>query len=425
MQEDFLHYLWKFKKIDIRNLQTVDGLPLELIQVGQHNLNSGPDFFNAQLIIDGQHWAGNVELHVKASDWYVHHHETDTAYDNVILHVVWENDVEVFRKNNTPIPTLKLKPLLPKSTLHNYFKLFTEEKRWINCEQSYHLVDDFVFQNWLERLFFERLEQKSQVIQGLLQTSQSDWEAVLFKMLAKNFGLKVNAEAFLSMASSFDFSVLRKIQNQAQLVEALFYGQSRMLSNLEATDAYTKQLIDDYAFLKQKFQLDHNHVVAVQFFRLRPPNFPTIRLSQLAQLYACHKNLFSVVVNTQSVADYYNLFAVETTAYWNTHYNFQKTSKAVSKKVSRSFIDLVLINTILPIRFSYAKAMGKDNTEELLHLAKALKPESNSIITNFEALKPVAVSALETQGLLQMKDAYCNAKKCLQCAVGNSILSRI
>ena len=199
MQEDFLHYLWKFKKINVLNLVTTDFESVEILSVGQHNQNSGPDFFNAQLRIANQLWAGNVEIHVKSSDWFLHNHESDKAYDNVTLHVVWEHDTDIFRKDNSKLPTLVLKDFVQNSAIENYQNLINSSQKWINCESDFSQVDDFVIQNWLERLYLERLEKKSVVIEELLKKSNNDWESVLFKLLAKNFGLNVNGDAFFSL----------------------------------------------------------------------------------------------------------------------------------------------------------------------------------------------------------------------------------
>ena len=213
MREDFLHYVWQHKKFEVLKLQTTSYEKVEVISVGQQNLHGGPDFFNAQLIIGEQLWAGNVEIHIKTSDWYAHNHESDSAYDNVILHVVWEHDTDIFRADNSSLPTLILKDFVKKEMLNNYKALFNRPQKWINCEKDLELVDDFVIENWLERLYFERLERKSNAIEALLKTCNNDWEAVLFKLLAKNFGLNVNGEAFLSMANSFDFSIFRKLHS--------------------------------------------------------------------------------------------------------------------------------------------------------------------------------------------------------------------
>lgn len=423
MQEDFLHYLWKHKKIDVSNLKTNSNETISIVSVGRHNLNSGPDFFNAQLKIGNQLWAGNVEIHVKSSDWFLHNHETDPNYDNVILHVVWEHDTEVFRKNNSIIPVLELKHYTPKLALNNYEKLFSKRLKWINCEDNFASVEDFKIQNWLERLYFERLERKSEDIEQLLKDSKNDWEAVLFKMLAKNFGLKVNGESFLSMASSFDFSVLRKTQSNRTALEAILFGQSGLLE-APIQDAYYSELVKEYSFLKQKFKILNANVAPVQFFRLRPPNFPTIRLSQLASLYNQYQNCFSKIMETETLEALYDMFSLATAPFWESHYTFQKTSKPSKKVLTKSFVDLLLINTIIPLKFSYAKHQGKQIDDAIISLVQEIASEKNNIIEKFNSLKKVSTTALQSQGLIQLKNNYCDKNKCLHCAVGNSILNK-
>ncbi len=422
MQEDFLHYIWKYKKFDFSNLKSTTNEPILVATVGQHNLNAGPDFFNAQLTIGQQLWAGNVEIHIKSSDWFLHNHEQDKAYDNVILHVVWEHDTEVFRKDNTAIPTLQLKDFTNKAVLNNYEKLFSKNGKWINCENDFDTIDDFVLNNWLERLYLERLERKSEVIQQLLNTTKNDWEAVFFIMLAKNFGLKVNGEAFFSLAKSIDFSIVRKTQSDIKSLEALFFGQAGLLDD-DIQSAYYLELVKDYQFLKHKFKLENHQVLPLQFFRLRPPNFPTIRLSQLASLYVNHKNLFSKVIETNALSDFYKLFNVSTSEFWKTHYTFQKESTSSIKVLTKSFIDLLLINTILPIKFCYSKEKGQDNDAIFLEIANQMASEKNSIIEAFNRLKKVATSSLHSQALIQLKTEYCSKHKCLQCAVGSKLIS--
>ncbi len=422
MQEDFLHYIWKYKKFQFLNLKTSSNETVLIKSVGEHNFNSGPDFFNAQIEIDGQLWAGTIEIHLKSSDWFLHNHEKDKAYDNVILHVVWEDDTEIFRKDQSRIPTLELKNYVDKELLDKYQKLFNKQQKWINCETDFSSVDDFTINNWLERLYLERLEQKAETINNFLMSSKNDWEAVLFKMLAKSFGLKVNGEAFLSLANSIDFSVIRKVQSNNLQLEALLFGQSDLINDdVEVT--YYKDLQKEYGFLKQKFQLQNEGVLPIQFFRLRPPNFPTIRLSQLASLYVAHQNVFSQVIEARSKEEFYKLFNVSTSEFWKSHYTFTKTSKVITKKLSKAFIDLLLINTIIPLKFAYAKQLGKDVNEEVLNLIKELKPENNTIVSKFQSLKPIATSAMNSQAIIQLKNSYCDKNKCLDCAVGNSLLS--
>lgn len=423
MQEDFLHYIWKHKKFRFNNLETTTGESIVVTSVGQHNFNSGPDFFNAKIKVGDQLWAGNVEIHIKSSDWFVHSHEQDKAYDNVILHVVWEDDTEVFRKDNTPIPTLQLKDIVDVAMLNNYEKLFAKQNKWINCENDFPSTDDFVLTNWLERLYLERLERKSETINTLLVASKNDWESVFFKMLTKNFGLKVNGESFFSLGQSIDFSIIRKTQSNPHVLEAFLFGQAGLLEQ-DIENAYYLDLKNEYKFLKQKFGLQNNQVLPLQFFRLRPSNFPTIRLSQLANLYNKHQNLFSKVIELNEVEDFYELFKVSTSDFWETHYTFQKTSKTSIKTLSKSFVDLLLINTILPIKFCYAKQKGVEIDSEIIKIATAITSEKNNIISAFNNLKKVSKSSLDSQALIQLKTEYCDKNNCLKCAVGNQFLNR-
>ena len=424
MQEDFLHYLWKHKKIITTNLKTTKGENISIVNVGEHNLNAGPDFFNSQLKIENQLWAGNLEIHIKSSDWYLHNHEVDSNYDNVIIHVVWEHDTEIFRKDNTEIPTLELKHYVTLEALNNYQKLFSNTQKWINCESYFASIPEFAMSNWLERLYFERLERKANDINIVLEQSTNNWEAVLFKMLAKNFGLKVNGQAFASIASSFDFSIIRKQQSKLLSLEALLFGQAELLQN-DCQEPYFLELEKEYQFLKQKFNLSSQNVTSLQFFRLRPPNFPTIRLSQLANMYYLHQNVFSKIIETKTLEDFYKLFSVETSVFWETHYTFSKVSKASKKRLTKPFVDLLLINTIIPIKFSYAKQIGKPIDNEIIQLLEQIASEKNSIVNKFNSLKKVSKSALASQALIQLKTEYCDKNKCLQCAIGNQLLNKI
>ncbi|TWO34297.1 DUF2851 family protein [Seonamhaeicola sediminis] len=423
MQEDFLHYIWKYKKFQFNNLKTTQGELIQINSVGHPNQNSGPDFFNAQIKINDQLWAGNVEVHIKSSDWFLHNHETDKAYDNVILHVVWEDDTEIFRKDNTVIPTLELKGLVKNDVLNNYGRLFSKQNKWINCENDFAKVENFILSNWLERLYLERLERKSKEIDQLLLQSKNDWESVLFKMLVKNFGLNVNGESFLSVAQSIDFSIIRKVQSHQPTLEALLFGQAGLLNeDIEAT--YFLSLKKEYHFLKQKFTLKNHGIIPLKFFRLRPLNFPTIRLSQIASLYHKQQGLFSKIIETQALDDFYELFNVATSEYWKNHYTFQKESKPSTKCLTKPFIDLLLINTILPVKFAYSKQKGGNTENIIIDISNAIKSEKNSIVSTFNSLKQVSKTALQSQALIQLKSQYCNNNKCLQCAVGNTILNK-
>jgi hypothetical protein len=422
MKEDFLHYLWKFKKFNFLDIVTTSNEPLQILSVGLHNTDTGgPDFFNAQLKINNQLWAGNVEIHLKASDWYAHAHEEDANYDNVILHVVWEADVEVFRKDETIIPTLVLKDYCNPRLLYNYQQLFEAPQKWINCEQDFHTFTDFQLNNWLERLYIERLEEKSVLIFELLKNTENNWEAVLFQLLAKNFGLNKNGAAFLEMATVTPIGMVRKI-NDVQQLEALFFGQCNMLEE-EREDSYFIQLQKEYTFLKHKFGLVSIQQNPVHFFRLRPPNFPTIRLSQLAQIYFKYPQLFNLLVKASTVKEIQSILKVATSEYWESHFSFGKESKKSKKPLTPSFINLLIINTIVPLKFAYQKQMGKGDAESLINLLISLDAEENSVVKKFNQLrKNTAINAFNSQALLQLKPNYCDKNKCLQCELGASLL---
>jgi Protein of unknown function (DUF2851) len=420
MKEDFLHYIWQFKKFDLLNLQTTNKENIVILKVGDYTQLSGPDFFNAQIEIENQKWAGNIEIHLKSSDWYLHNHERDENYDSVILHVVWEHDMEVYRKDNSEIPVLELKKYVSKDLVNQYDKL-RATKSWIYCENDIKNIPNFTFKNWQERLFFERLERKSKPINDLLIENQNDWEATFFCFLAKNFGLNTNGESFFKIAQSVPFSLIRKEASEVQNLESIFFGRSSMFEK-EKEDNYYKDLQSRWLYIKHKYQLQPVHIESVQFFKHRPDNFPTIRLSQLANLYYVHQNLFSKVISAKSIDELYQIFSVSSTPYWQTHYQFDKESTKKTKNLSKSFIDLIIINTIVPFRFAYSKSLGKDTSDENIFLLEQIVSEKNAIIDKFKSIGINAKNAFETQSLLQLKNEYCNKSKCLQCAIGLELL---
>lgn len=423
MKENLLHFIWKLKLFSSKKMLSTNDQSIEITSAGIENLNSGPDFFNAKIEIDNQVWAGNVEIHINSSDWYKHNHEIDENYDSVILHVVWEHDVEIYRKNGEAITTLELKNYISNEVLKNYEQLFNKNHNWINCEKNINSVDSFVMDNWLERLYFERLEQKSLFINQVLTANLNNWEATLFILLSKNFGLKVNADAFLNFARSFDFSIVRKVSSNIEQLEALFFGQAGLLFN-EKESVYFNKLKQEYEYLRVKFNVTPISKGEVQFFRLRPNNFPTIRLSQLAFLLNKNQNLFSKIIEVNSLEGFYKLFEVSTLPFWETHYTFETTSKKSTKKLTKSFIDLLLINTILPLKFVYLKSIGKSDFSSIFSVLEQIKPEKNTIISNFELLKIKSQNAFKTQALLQLKNEYCNKQLCLQCSIGKELLKR-
>lgn len=420
MKEDFIHYIWKYKKFNFSNIKTSDGEELIILNSGDYLQKEGPDFFNAQIIIADQKWAGNIEIHVKSSDWYLHHHEKDINYNNVILHVVWNHDTPIYRKDNSEIPVFEIKNYVSQDVQLTYKELSTK-KSWIYCENQIKNIDSFVLDNWQERLFLERLEEKAKPIQELLTETHQDWEAVLFYLLAKNFGLNTNGDAFYKIAKSLTFSLIQKESLEVIYLEALLFGQANLIPD-DVEDNYPKELKDWYDYLAIKYKLNKPTLENIHFFQHRPDNFPTIRLAQLAMLYHLQRNLFSKIISTKNLTEIQSLFDLSVNGYWKTHYNFDKPSPKKGKSLSREFINLLIINTIIPIKFAYAQNQGKESAEILIDLLATIPAEKNNIIEKFSIFGIKSKNAFQTQALLQLKNNYCNSKKCLNCAIGLDLL---
>lgn len=422
MREDFLHFIWKYKKFSTQNLKTSSNKEIRIIRLGEHNHLAGPDFFNSQLIIDNQEWVGNVEIHINSSDWFIHGHEKDANYDNVILHVVWQDDVNVSRKDGSKIPCLVLKDYVIKDVLSDY-KTLMIKKKFINCEADFSSIDEIYKFSWLERMFVERLQQKSELIFKLLQEFKNDWEKVLFCLLMKNFGLNKNGQVFLEIAKIIDFARVRKVFDNVTTTESLLFGVANLLEE-DFSDDYFLQLKSEFTFLKKKFGLRNELLPNLNFYGLRPHNFPTIRLSQLANLYVQHQSIFQQIIAADSVVDLKNLFQIKASEYWTTHYVFDKEGGKRVKSLSKDFIELLVINTVLPLKFAYQKSIGKDVAEQLFELASSLKAEKNSTIEKFGKIGETTKNAFESQAKLQLYNQYCTKNRCLKCSIGNKLLLR-
>lgn len=421
MKEDFLHFVWRNKQFDVSNLFSEQHQKIEIVRFGDYIQMTGPDFFNAQLHIDGQLWAGNVEMHLKASDWYLHQHETDSNYDNVILHVVWDYDIDVFRKDGSVIPVLNLSKYVDVNLVKKYFDLRTS-KNWIFCENQLSEIDDFTWFQWKEKLLIDRLEQKTKPIEKLLIETKNNWEEVLFILLTKNFGLNINGIAFEQTAKKISYKTILKERFSAFNLEALFLGVSGLLQ-IPKEDVYYKDLLKEFSYLKNKHQLLDSITEPIHFFKLRPDNFPTIRFSQLANLLHQKEHLFSdLIQNEISLKLLYTYFSISVSDYWKTHYVFDKESKSSAKKLTNAFVDLLLLNTILPLRFVYQKHLGKTDFDTIFEIYQKIKPEKNAIVEKFESIPVNVESAFDSQTLIHLKKNYCDKKKCLQCAIGVKLL---
>lgn len=421
MKEEFLHYIWKYQLFNNSDLKTTNNKAIEIINPGMHNYDSGPDFFNAKIKIDNTVWAGNVEIHINSSDWYKHNHQNDAAYNNVVLQVVYTHDKDITRANGELIPTIEL--CFDKKLLDNYETLIRRET-WIPCEHDLNKVDSFTIQNWIEKLAIERLEEKSNRIYELLKQTKNSWEEAFYIQLAGNFGFKLNTEPFEQLAKALPLAYLAKHKNNLFQIEALLFGQAGFLDENEG-DEYFRKLKQEYLYLKKKFNLKSIERHLWKFLRSRPGNFATIRIAQFAKLIHRSSALFSKVLETENVKEFYRLFQVKPSEYWENHYQLNKESIKKSKALGESAIDILLINTVIPFLFVYGKAKGlTDLQNRAIEFLESIKPEKNSIISKWSYLGIQSVSAFETQALIQLKNCYCIHKKCLNCQIGNSLIRK-
>jgi hypothetical protein len=423
MKEELLHYVWRMRLFNPTALYTTSGQAVIIQQAGAYNTHAGPDFLNAKVKIDDTIWAGNIEMHIKASDWLKHKHHEDRAYDNVILHVVYEEDTPVYRPEGEALPCLELKRFIPQRLKAHYLRLI-HNSSWIACQAQITTVADITKALWLNGLAIERLEEKAVQIQNRLEANTGDWETTFYQFLARSFGGKVNAEPMEELAKRTALSIVGKHRDRLFQLEALLFGQSGLLQE-QRNDPYPQQLQEEYAFLSKKYSLQPMAAVNWKFLRLRPANFPTIRIAQLATLLYQTRHLLSKTLAAQNIAELENIFDVKLSNYWQQHYTFDKASSKVHKALGKSTIHLIIINTIIPFLFVYGKYKGETALQDrALHFMEKLPPEDNQIIRKWAALGMSAPSALQSQALLQLKKRYCTPRRCLACAIGNAILNR-
>lgn len=416
MTEDFLYYVWQYKTYK-QPLLTTEGQEIVVVDAGFRNDNSGPDFSSAKLKIGNTIWSGDVEMHIKSSDWMRHGHQDDASYDSVILHVVYEHDIEISTVGGNHLEVFELKGRLEDGQYARY-KSLIGSRNWISCSSQINSINDLKLYSWLDRLLIERLERKTDLIEDLLLQNKNNWEQAFYISLARNFGFKVNADAFEQLAKNTPIEVLARYKDNLFQLEALLFGQSSLI-NPRIKDEYATQLQNEYLFLKKKHNLIHVHSYQWKFMRMRPVNFPSVRIAQFAQLVHKSSHLLSVVISTDKLKDLYDFFDLEVSDYWNEHYVFGKKTKFRKKKFGKSSFDLLLINTIVPFLFVYANHHGDEGLKEkaimFLHHTKA---ESNSIISRFAKEEIHAHNASHSQALLQLKNEYCTYQKCLQCGIG-------
>ena len=418
MNEKLLQYLWNFKIFNSFDFKDMEGNELEILDFGKWNFDSGPDFLFGKIKFKNLILAGNIELHVKSSDYIFHQHSGNPEFENLILHVVFNHDMEIEELNKKNIPTLELKNYIDQNLLWKYESLLNENQ-FIPCANLFE-PSKIPFQ-FAEETLFKKLDEKSLEIEESLRINKNNYEAVLFQNLAYAFGLKVNSLIFRQIAECLDFTIVNKIlQNQTQL-EALFFGICNWLENPK--DEQTKIWKREFDFLKMKYQIDDLRFQP-KFSKLRPPNFPTIRLSQLASLYHLNQNLFSKLIATKHIHEIYTIFSsVRASQYWNERFNFGKTSSIKGEKLlTKDFVELILINAILPLKYAYHKNFDEDAADEILEFYRKITPEKNSIITSWNQLQVKTESALQSQAFLYHHKNFCLKKDCLNCGIGFQLL---
>lgn len=417
MTEKLLQYLWNYKVFKNYDFKDIEGNSVEIIHFGKWNKDAGPDFLNAKIKIKEVIIAGHIELHIRTSDWVFHNHSQDPNYQNIILHAVYQHDAEISDLNSKNVPTLELKNYIDQNILWKYEKLINGTQ-FIPCENIFNANKIPV--NFHEANVLKKLDEKSIELEKSLEQYKNDFEAVLFHSLAYSFGLKVNAHIFRQIAQSVDFNVINRIrQNEFQL-EALLFGISGWLDHPKDTQMIIWKR--EFEFIRKKFGI-HDLIIRPKFLRLRPPNFPTIRLSQLADLYNQHQNLFSKIIKAESIDELYEVFApVKASAYWDFHFNFGNISRYQPKLLSREFIELIILNTVLPLKYTYHKYHREEITDEILDLYKKSTSEKNTVTAGWKKLGLPVKNALESQSLIYHHKTSCEEKNCLNCSIGFKLL---
>ena len=418
MTERLLQYIWQFQYFNKSELATAEGEALQIIHQGNYNTNQGPDFSAATIKIGDTTWAGSIELHLHSSDWKNHKHTGDDNYKNVVLHVVWQHDTP----DALPFSTLILQDKVSKFLLIKYDELL-KANSFIPCEKTIHQVNELTWVSWKERLLVERLQHKSAITFNFLKKNNNHWEETFWWMVAKNFGIKVNSDAFEKIAQSISINILAKHKNQIHQLEALLFGQAGLL-NSNFSEDYPRLLQKEYQFLKAKYQLQKIEA-PLYFLRMRPANFPSLRLAQLAMLVHGSLHLFTAVKESKTIAELKALLNVTPNDYWHYHYMFEEKSAFKKKNLGTQMIDNILINTVIPVLFAYGQ-YHKENSykDKALQWLLEINAEKNNITNGFVALGIENKNAFDSQSLIQLKNDYCNKKRCLDCAVGNALLKK-
>jgi hypothetical protein len=423
-QENFLQLVWKYQYFDKNSLCTTDNTPLEVKKIGFHNFHEGPDFLEGHVKLGAVNYYGDIEVHLRSSDWHLHEHSKDERYQSVILHVVFNHDTEILHPDGTPIPTLELNGKIFLDVLRNYERLVSGKEHLL-CAEALPDVSDILKFSMLEKALVERFIQKGELIQKLLESNNGDWEETTYQWLFHCFGFKTNSGAMLRLAQSLPYKTLKKHANQPGILEALLLGQANLLHTNDPDD-YTLFLRREHSFYKTKYQLSEELFQADwKFMGVRPGNFPSVRIVQLAHILSKSPNLFSSIINlTNTVQSIKNTFSQEVPVYWTHHYLPGKsTQKKLSKTISLQTIYLLAINFVVPLWFAYGQYLDDQQWQDkCFDLLQAIQSEQNFIIKRFDQVNWKPSSAFDTQGMIGLHNNYCALRKCLDCKIGQNLL---
>jgi hypothetical protein len=423
MTEEFLHYIWKHKNFDLSDLTSTDGEKIEIIRPGDRNSDAGPDFFNARIRIGNTVWAGNIEIHIRASDWKRHLHQDDLAYDNIILHVVHEADQRIRDRKGKAFPTLELTGRINADLYRKYIS-FKDSTSWVPCGKQASSASPIVIESWLERLLVERLEKKAGRILHSLELNHNNWEESFYHQLARNFGFRLNAVPFEMLGRSTPFNLFSHYRDNLVQTEALLFGQAGLLEEY-FFEPYAQHLQSEYQFLAKKHSLDPMKAELWKFLRLRPLNFPTVRIAQFAKLLHDREHLFSKILEKKNIDELKSLFMTGVSEFWEVHYQLGSYSPSGPKFLGDDSVENILINTVAPFLFVYGKQRGQEHaTDFAMEILSETRGENNNIIRNWKTIGLEVPDGGRSQALLELKESYCNAKRCLDCGIGRFLLRR-
>jgi len=423
VSESFLHYLWQFQYFDKSDLTTSAGEGLVVFKPGILNTNAGPDFSDAKINLTGIDWVGSVEIHINASDWIDHRHHEDPAYENVILHVVWTENKPIYRTDGSRIPTIELKGRVDEKLITEYRRLVSHQAE-IPCERLFAKLDHVIKLSMIDRVLMMRLEEKARQVLYLLNQNKGDWEETTYQLISTHFGFKVNKEPFSQLAKALPFKVIQKHRSDLLQIEALLFGQAGFLMS-RTRDEYVIKLFTEYNYLSKKYSLDHVKIDSAQwkFLRLRPSNFPTLRIAQLSRLLQYRESIFNTLMEVENYKQLLQVFEITPSVYWSTHYRFGKKAESIVPVFGRASADIIIINAVVPLMVAYGKK--KDDwtlVDKAIHILQQIPAEKNSVVNLWKRLGFVSKTAFDSQGLLELYHHFCQARQCLNCSIGSAIL---